>query len=351
MKLVIDLDGVIRKLPNSKDDKSYILDQKMIEFLRYRKKLGDYIVIFTASGMSSNNNDIGKVYTKNYVAIYNMLKEHEVPFDELILGKPNADIYIDDKAVRYNSNLDLKLPTFIITAAGRGRRTREISNLPKPIIPVANKPMMYWALKSLPLDIANRIILLYRDERIVNVAYDVLRNLGYNDFFIQEKFEHVRVDRDTDGQAETVIYAKEYLKNEPIVIYNIDTYFESYYIKSKLLTFTNFYDGIIGGFKSKEPIYSYIKIHDDRVIQVAEKIVISDIATTGLYGFSDMKQYEYYYNNYSVEIKKHYNEVYIAPLYQYMINDSKRIWFDIAERAYSLGSKPEVELFEKLFQP
>lgn len=168
MKIVVDLDGVIISLPPSyKDKDKVIFDYNMVEFLKHRKRLGDYIIIFSSNGMNSNNNDIGKVYTKNYVRIFNLLKDNDVPFDELILGKPNADIYIDDKAIRYTKYYNLNLPYFIITAAGAGNRTKDISNLPKPVIPILGKPMLYWAMKSLPLDIAQKIILIYRDDIVL----------------------------------------------------------------------------------------------------------------------------------------------------------------------------------------
>lgn len=177
-----------------------------------------------------------------------------------------------------------------------------------------------------------------------------LSELGYNDYFIDEKLEHVKIDKVTRGQAETVLYAENLIDNSPIVIYNIDTYFRSYYIKSKLLTFSNKYEGIIGGFYAKNPALSFIKVDNDKVVDIEEKKVISEIATTGLYGFKNFSIFKHYYDNYVDEIIKNYREAYIAPIYKYMIADGREIWYDIGECAYTLGSKTEVEEFERFFK-
>ncbi len=45
---------------------------------------------------------------KHYELMYGFLKKHNIPFDEIILDstmdKPIADVYIDDRAVRYKGN-------------------------------------------------------------------------------------------------------------------------------------------------------------------------------------------------------------------------------------------------------
>lgn len=46
---------------------------------------------------------------------YEWFKKYDVEYDELILGKPFADVYIDDKALKYEQNWDdiyNKLKTF-----------------------------------------------------------------------------------------------------------------------------------------------------------------------------------------------------------------------------------------------
>jgi capsule biosynthesis phosphatase len=345
MKIVVDLDGVIIGFPSSKKDKEVRVNEEMVKWLRKRKSYGDYIVIHTARGMRSNNNDLGKVYTKHYVEIYEMLKSKNIPFDELILGKPNADIYIDDKAVRFDYSIykEKFLPNFIITAAGEGKRLSHIGK--KPLINLKGKTIMEWAISSLPLDISNKIYFLYKDDEIEKKFVEILKKY-YNDEFINDKLISIKLEQKTSGQAETAYAVKSEIdKDIPIVIYNIDTYFESYYIKSRLLTFFNEYDGFLGGFVSNNANMSYFKVNGDLVVEIEEKKVISDIASTGLYGFRSFQLYEKYYLKYASEAK---GELYIAPIYRYMIMDGLKITYDIAELCYPLGTEEEIRIFNEI---
>ncbi len=38
-----------------------------------------------------------------YELTIDWLKRNKIPFDQLILGKPQGDYWIDDRAIRYNS--------------------------------------------------------------------------------------------------------------------------------------------------------------------------------------------------------------------------------------------------------
>ena len=59
---------------------------------------GNFIIYFTARGMGSCNGDAIKAYEKYYEYTFDQLMLWGCLFNELYLGKPNADIYIDDKA-------------------------------------------------------------------------------------------------------------------------------------------------------------------------------------------------------------------------------------------------------------
>ena len=101
-KIVIDLDGTLTidsdlpyeaKLPNT----------KVIEQLKTYSKEGFYIVVQTARNMRTYENNIGKINIHTLPTVINWLKKHEVPFDEVIMGKPWCGFdgfYVDDKAVR-----------------------------------------------------------------------------------------------------------------------------------------------------------------------------------------------------------------------------------------------------------
>ena len=58
-----------------------------------------------------------------------------------------------------------------------------------------------------------------------------------------------------------------------------------------------------------------MEFNDGKIVDVVEKIRVSDLASIGLYYFKTWKDYKEIYLNYKKEIKEKYKEVYIAPMY------------------------------------
>ena len=54
----------------------------------------------TARNMATHNNNLGKIIANQAPIVFEWLKKHEIPYDEIHFGKPLADFYIDDKAIR-----------------------------------------------------------------------------------------------------------------------------------------------------------------------------------------------------------------------------------------------------------
>ena len=100
-KFCFDLDGTI--CYTRKQGESY-LDVKPIpgavNTLQRLKKEGHYIIIMTARNMATHNNNLGKIIANQAPIVFEWLKKHEIPYDEIHFGKPLADFYIDDKAIR-----------------------------------------------------------------------------------------------------------------------------------------------------------------------------------------------------------------------------------------------------------
>lgn len=101
-KLVIDLDGTITiDAPGCYEHKSP--NQEVIAAIREYHQLGFNICIYTARNMNTYKGDVGKINVHTLPVILEWLSRHEVPFDEVIVGKPwcgNDGFYVDDKAVR-----------------------------------------------------------------------------------------------------------------------------------------------------------------------------------------------------------------------------------------------------------
>ena len=104
MRIAIDLDGTI--CPIKRPDQSY-QDLRpfpeAVERIRQLRKAGHYIIILTARNMATCDSNIGKVMKNIGGLTLNWLEEHGVKYDEIYFGKPNAEIYIDDRAIRFCS--------------------------------------------------------------------------------------------------------------------------------------------------------------------------------------------------------------------------------------------------------
>lgn len=99
LRIVFDLDNTIVTYPRKYKDYSTVgLYKNIVDFIRELKKQDHYIIIHTARKMVSANHSIEIAKTMIGDSIESFLNEHNIPFDEIILGKPFGDIYIDDKA-------------------------------------------------------------------------------------------------------------------------------------------------------------------------------------------------------------------------------------------------------------
>jgi len=67
------------------------------------KNSGHYIILNTARHMKTTEANVGAVIARQGKILLDWLELHSIPFDELLFGKPYADIYIDDNAYRFSS--------------------------------------------------------------------------------------------------------------------------------------------------------------------------------------------------------------------------------------------------------
>ncbi len=101
-KIIIDLDDTI-----CRTDAGNYLESKpilpVIEKLRDYQKNGFIIVISTSRNMKTYSGNLGKINKNTLPIIINWLSKHNVPYDEIYVGKPwcgFTGFYVDDKAIR-----------------------------------------------------------------------------------------------------------------------------------------------------------------------------------------------------------------------------------------------------------
>ena len=100
-KIVFDIDGTLiyDLYTNPKSI------EKNVRFCNEAYKNGHYIILHTARGMLSTNRN-SEMIEKSRSYIESVLKENGILYNELILMKPYADLYIDDKAISAHKDLE-----------------------------------------------------------------------------------------------------------------------------------------------------------------------------------------------------------------------------------------------------
>lgn len=98
MTAVFDLDDTICR----HDNRAYSTASPImptIEKIKRLKKDGWEIIIYTARGQHSCNGNLPLIEERNRLTVEIWLKEHDVPYDRIVFGKPLGDIYVDDKGI------------------------------------------------------------------------------------------------------------------------------------------------------------------------------------------------------------------------------------------------------------
>jgi NDP-sugar pyrophosphorylase family protein len=222
--------------------------------------------------------------------------------------------------------------------AGAGSRFQEQGyELPKPLIDVCGKPMIERVIESLS---SNKV-----DTNFIFVAQQEHLDLGLRDY-LQDKGSIITIDKMTEGAACTTLLAEELIDNDvELVIANCDQYLQwSFY---DFITYSRLYDGCLVTFNSTNPHHSYVRVKKSLVTEVAEKIVISDKASAGIYYFKKGSEYVKSTNQMIKKDIRTNNEFYICPVYNELLGDSKKVstYECDVHNKHMLGTPEELRIF------
>jgi NDP-sugar pyrophosphorylase family protein len=224
---------------------------------------------------------------------------------------------------------------FVIPLAGEGSRFPiEKWKVPKPLIKYNGISFLEYSLRSMPVQASDKVIFVIRDGfhrlQIEKAINSLCNRLDYT---------VVVVHQATKGQADSVRLA---LANQdvslPLWIHNGDTALNCDWesVDSRL-------DGTLITFRDSSPRWSFVEIDTlGKVLQVAEKQPISDLASTGTYIFRRASDF---LESLKVNEKHLVNgEQYVAPLYNYLI--SKGLHYSILESpdVFCLGTPEDFDL-------
>lgn len=167
-------------------------------------------------------------------------------------------------------------------------------------------------------------------------------------------YQVIVLEQETRGQAETVYLAlqKAGTREGAITIFNIDTFRPGFRFPDPELIG----DGFLDVFEGSGDNWSFARPAGDgsrRVLETAEKQPISNLCSTGLYHFSDVRDfllsYEDYLNKPSDQWAK--GELYVAPLYNHLIELGRSIFYNLipSEGVIFCGTPDEYRDFQHSF--
>ena len=234
---------------------------------------------------------------------------------------------------------DKKLNVLIPMAGAGSRFATAGYTFPKPLIEVEGKTMIETVVKNLNME-ANFIFIVRQEH------YDKY-NLGHFLNVVAPGCEIVKTNDLTEGAACTTLLAKKYINNHnPLVIANSDQYVE-WNSNECMYAFTaDKIDGGILTFKANHPKWSYAKTGPDGFVsEVAEKKVISEDATVGIYYWKKGKDYVKFAEQMIDRNIRVNNEFYVAPVFNQAIEAGKKIRVKNIEKMYGIGTPEDLTNF------
>lgn len=229
--------------------------------------------------------------------------------------------------------------------AGAGKRFADAGyKKPKPLIDVFGEPMISAVVKNLWHEDARFIFVLNKEQREHPEIIDTIKALG-----IDYKLYHT--PHLTEGPACTALLAANSITNDNLMIINCDQVIRDYDYH-KLLEFvrTEDADGLMGAFISSSKKNSYMKLDPNgEVIDVKEKIVISNVATNGLHFWKNGKDFIASALQMIAAGEKYNDEFYVAPTYNYLIKQGKKILPYFYNLHWPIGTPEDLDLYHRKY--
>lgn len=227
----------------------------------------------------------------------------------------------------------------LIPLGGIGKRFSDYGyHMPKPLIKVLGKEIIFWLLDSLKINEEDKIYIPYNE------------NLEYFNFceIINSKYPNIKLVPipDTRGASETILIGLEHFNIEgKVVILDGDTW----YNENILEKIRNVEGNSVLYFESKNPnpIYSYIQIKDNLITNIKEKIKISNDANSGCYVFESSQKLKEQILKIGFDSQ---NELYTSQVIDKMIENDVKFTPIRVDDFYVLGTPQQIIQFSKTYE-
>lgn len=230
--------------------------------------------------------------------------------------------------------------TVLIPMAGSGKRFKDQGyELPKPLIDIMGKTMIQWVVENLNID-ANFVFIVQKEHY---EKYNLKSHLN----LLAPGCKVVLAGEERKGAAWDTLLAKNYINNDNhLLIANSDQFVEWDSCDFMYNMLSNDCDGGILTFKANETKWSYAKTDElGYVLEVAEKKVISENATVGIYYWKRGSDYVRFAEQMISKDIKINNEFYVCPVFNEAIEDNKKLKIYPAQKMWGLGTPEDLDYF------
>lgn len=228
----------------------------------------------------------------------------------------------------------------LIPMAGAGSRFEKAGyTFPKPLIEVNGKPMIQVVVENLNIEAE----FVY----IVQKSHFEKYNLNYLLNLITPGCTIIQVDGITEGAACTTLLAKQYIdKNDKhLVTVNSDQFIEWDSHDFFYTALNRNCDGAILTFEATHPKWSFARIENGFIKEVAEKKPISNRATVGLYYWDKASDYVKYAERMIENNTRVNGEFYVCPVFNEAIADGKKIIEYNIDKMWGIGTPEDLNYF------
>lgn len=228
----------------------------------------------------------------------------------------------------------------LIPMAGAGSRFEKAGyTFPKPLVEVCGKPMIQFVVENLNIEAE----FIY----IVQKSHYEKYNLQYLFNLITPDCKIIQVDGVTEGAACTTLLAKELinLDSKHLVIANSDQFVKWDSHDFFYTAINRDCDGVIVTFESAHPKWSFAKVENGIITEVAEKKPISQRATVGIYYWNKASDYVKYAEQMIKKNVRVNNEFYVCPVFNEAIQDGKKILEYPVDKMWGIGTPEDLKFF------
>lgn len=233
----------------------------------------------------------------------------------------------------------------LIPMSGLGARFAQAGyTFPKPLIDVNGKPMIQRVVENIWYPGADYIFVVQQEHCKKFALEGTLKRIVPS-----TSIAHiVQLSTITEGAAISALKAEHLINNnDQLLIANSDQIVHSnwnnFNLFRKLVSKTPC--GIILVFNSIHPKWSFVRLDQEMVVEVAEKRPISDIATVGIYYYSAGSIFVDSVYSMVHKNRRTNSEFYIAPTYNEMVERDIPVYPFYVDKMFGLGDPESLESF------